>query len=229
MVNGFLGLPWLVASTVPCIIHLNALAETDRHGNILSVQETRLTMLFSHLLVGLSMLFLSTLKLIPMPVLYGVFLFMGLASLPKIQMWQRFLLFFKQPGVWPSTPYTDWMKKKRIHLYTIIQLFFFALVFVVQNVKTISIAFPFMVFLCIPARLFLFPRIMEGWELVLLDGEDEQIEEWVDAKEESIRNFEKSRSVIMGDESDVDSVLVKKTERTTPQEADSQDEEEFHA
>ncbi|KAG7338911.1 HCO3- transporter family protein [Nitzschia inconspicua] len=206
MVNGFLGLPWLVASTVPCIIHLQALAETDRNGNILSVQETRLTLLFSHLLVGLSMLVLSALELIPLPVLYGVFLFMGLSSLPKIQFWQRFLLFFKQPAVWPSTPYTDWMKKLRIHKYTVFQTLFFALVFVVQNVKVISIAFPFMVFLCIPARLFVLPKLFEGWELELLDGEDEQIEEWVDAKEESIRNFEKRRTVSMGEESDNDTV-----------------------
>jgi hypothetical protein len=213
MVNGFLGLPWLVASTVPCIIHLQALAETDRQGNILSVQETRLTLLFSHLLVGLSILFLSTLKLIPMPVLYGVFLFMGLSSLPKIQFWQRFLLFFKQPAVWPSTPYTDWMNKVHIHKYTAMQIFFFALVFVVQNVKVISIVFPFMTFLCIPARLFLFPRVFEGWELVLLDGEDEQIEEWVDAKEESIRKFEKKQStILMGDDSSVD--IMKEDEKS---------------
>lgn len=177
MVCGFIGLPWLVASPVPCIIHLQALAESDRHGKILSVQETRLTLLFSHLMVGLFMLFLSALELIPLPVLNGVFLFMGLSSLPKIQFWQRFLLFFKQPAVWPSTSYTDWMKKWRIHKYTIFQTFFFGLVFVVQNVKAISIVFPFMVFLCIPARLLFLPRFFEGWELALLDCEDEQIEE----------------------------------------------------
>jgi hypothetical protein len=220
MVNGFLGLPWLVASTVPCIIHLQALAETDRHGNILSVQETRLTLLFSHLLVGLSMLVLSTLELIPMPVLYGVFLFMGLSSLPKIQFWQRFLLFFKQPGVWPSTPYTDWMKKLRIHKFTIFQIFFFALVFVVQNVKAISIAFPFMTFLCIPARLFFLPRFFEGWELVLLDGEDEEIEEWIDAKEESIRNFEKRSTISLGADSEGDEAAAKNDEDNKSMEAD---------
>lgn len=66
-------------------------AETDRHGKILSVQETRLTMLLSHLLLVLSMLFLPALNLIPVPVLYGIFLFMGLSSLPKIQFWQRML------------------------------------------------------------------------------------------------------------------------------------------
>jgi HCO3- transporter family len=203
-INGALGLPWLVASTVPCIIHLKALAETDRNGNILSVQETRLTGFFAHLILGLSLLFLNVLEFIPLPVLYGVFLFMGLSSLPSIQFWQRILLFFKQPAKWPSTTYTDYMKKIRIHKYTIFQFFFFTLVFVVQNVKAIAIAFPLMTFLCIPARLYFLPKFFEGWELVLLDGEDEEIETWIDAKEESIRNFEKQRTVLMGGDSSVD-------------------------
>lgn len=119
VVNGVLGLPWLVASTVPCIIHLNALAESDREGNILSVQETRLTLLGSHLLVGVSILATSVLELIPLPVLYGVFLFMGLSSLPKIQFWQRFLMFFQQPSKYPSYPFTEWMQIPRIHKYTV--------------------------------------------------------------------------------------------------------------
>jgi hypothetical protein len=203
-VNGCLGLPWLVASTVPCIIHLKSLAETDRNGNILSVQETRLTGFLAHFLLGLSLLFLSVLEYIPLPVLYGVFLFMGLSSLPSIQFWQRILFFMKQPAKWPSTPYTDYMRKVRINKYTVMQLIFFALVFAVQNIKAIAIAFPLMTFLCIPARLFLLPKIFEGWELVLLDGEDEEMENWIDAKEESIRNFEKQRTVLMGDNSSVD-------------------------
>mmetsp|Transcript_60912 Transcript_60912/g.149145 ORF Transcript_60912/g.149145 Transcript_60912/m.149145 type:complete len:606 (+) Transcript_60912:939-2756(+) len=194
LINGLLGLPWLVASTVPCIIHLKSLAETDRDGNIISVQETRLTNLFAHLLLGLSILFLGVLKLIPLPCLYGVFLFMGLSSMPAIQFWNRILLFFMQPSKYPSTSYTDYMTKSHIHKYTIFQIFFFGLVFGVQNWKAIAIAFPFMTLLCIPARLFLAPKFLEGWELVLLDGEDEAIEEWIDAKEDSIRQYEAAKA-----------------------------------
>lgn len=190
LVNGFLGLPWLVASTVPCIIHLNALADCDKDGHILSVQETRLTLLGSHLLVGVSILLTNVLELIPLPVLYGVFLFMGLSSLPKIQFWNRFLMFFQQPAMYPSYPFTEWMRIKRIHMFTCFQIFFFGLVFFVQNYKPIAIAFPFMTLLCIPGRLFLLPKFFENWELCVLDDEDEMIEEWVEAKEQSIRNFQ---------------------------------------
>ncbi|EEC42697.1 predicted protein [Phaeodactylum tricornutum CCAP 1055/1] len=185
-VNAMLGLPWLVATTVPCIIHLNSLAEKDKDGKFLSVQETRLTMLFSHMLVGFSLLALDVLKLLPLPVLYGVFLFMGLSSLPNMQFWNRFLLFFMQPSMYPEKSYTKYMSKARIHKYTLLQLLFFSLVFIVQNFKVIAIAFPLMTLLCIPARIYLFPKFFEGWELLLLDGDDEDIRRWEAAKHESM-------------------------------------------
>ena len=65
--------------------------------------------------------------------------------------------------------------------------FFFFGIFTVMNVKTISIAFPFMTLLCIPARMYFMPMFFEGWELNLLDGDDDKIKEWTVAKEESTR------------------------------------------
>jgi hypothetical protein len=183
MINGLLGLPWLVATTVPCIVHLNNLADKDKNGKIISVQETRLTHLFSHVLVGASLLALNLLKLIPFPVLLGVFLFMGLASIGGIQFWQRILMFLQQPSMYPDTPYTKYMDKSRIHLFTVLQIVFFCGVFVVQNTPAIAIIFPFMTLLCIPGRLVLLGKIFKGWELLLLDGEQDKIEEWVALKE----------------------------------------------
>jgi len=190
MVNGLLGLPWLVATTVPCIVHLNNLADKDKDGNIIKVQETRLTYLISHGLVGFSLLFLPAIKKIPLPVLLGVFLFMGLSSMPGIQFWNRFLLFFQQPSKYPSTPYTKYVDKSRIHRYTLLQIVFFCGVFVVQNTKAIAIIFPFMTLLCIPARLWFLPKFLDGWELLLLDGYEEEINEWIEKKEHLTRGID---------------------------------------
>jgi hypothetical protein len=184
-VNGILGLPWLVATTVPCIIHLNALATKDKDGNFIEVQETRLTLFFSHLLLRLSLLFLDTLRLLPVPVLYGVFLFMGLSSLPAMQFWNRILMFCQQPNRYPKTTVTEHIENRQIFKYTCLQIAFFCGIFLVMNIKAISIIFPFMTLLCIPARLFFLPNFFEGWELLLLDGEDEGIEEWLEAKRTS--------------------------------------------
>ena len=183
MVNGLLGLPWLVATTVPCIVHLNNLADKDSDGKIIKVQETRLTYLISHGLVGFSLLFLPAIKKIPLPVLLGVFLFMGLSSMPGIQFWNRFLLFFQQPSKYTATAYTKYVEKNRVHRYTLLQIVFFCGVFIVQNTPAIAIIFPFMTLLCIPARLWFLPKFLEGWELLLLDGDEEKINEWIEKKE----------------------------------------------
>jgi len=187
MVNGMLGLPWLVATTVPCIVHLNNLAERDSKGNVVTVQETRLTGLFSHALVGFSLLILPLIKLIPLPVLLGVFLFMGLSSMPGIQFWNRILMFLMQPSKYPETPYTKYVETKKIHLFTVLEICFFMGVFIVQNTESIAIIFPFMTLLCIPGRLFLLPKFFQGWELLLLDGENEMIEEWIALKEGKVK------------------------------------------
>eukprot|EP00525_Craspedostauros_australis_P004445 CAMPEP_0198116212 /NCGR_PEP_ID=MMETSP1442-20131203/10613_1 /TAXON_ID= /ORGANISM="Craspedostauros australis, Strain CCMP3328" /LENGTH=55 /DNA_ID=CAMNT_0043773973 /DNA_START=69 /DNA_END=233 /DNA_ORIENTATION=- len=54
-----------------------------------------------------------------------------------------------------------------------------------------------MTMLCIPGRLFVLPRFLEEWELLLLDGEDEPIEEWKQAKERSVFMYEESKRMSM--------------------------------
>jgi hypothetical protein len=138
--------------------------------------------------LGLSLVFLDTLRLLPVPVLYGVFLFMGLSALPAMQFWNRLLMFCQQPALYPKTLVTNHVENRQIYKYTCFQILFFCGIFVVMNIKAISIIFPFMTLLCIPARLYFLPMFFEGWELLLLDGEDEGIEEWIDAKRESLIN-----------------------------------------
>lgn len=108
---------------------------------------------------------------------------MGLVALPGQQFWQRILLFFMQPSKYTQTPYTKYMEKKRIHLYTVVELCFFGLVLTVREIKTIAIAFPLMTLMCIPARVYMLPRIFTNWELLLVDGDPDDIIEWCKRKE----------------------------------------------
>jgi hypothetical protein len=70
-INSVIGLPWLVASTVPSIIHVQAMSDKDDRGKIVQVQETRLTHIFIHCLILGATFALQILKLVPVPVLYG--------------------------------------------------------------------------------------------------------------------------------------------------------------
>lgn len=87
-----MGLPWFVAATVLAMTHVNSLkmeSETSAPGEkptFLGVREQRVTQICIFLLVGGSVLFTSVLQRIPMPVLYGVFLYMGTSSLKGSQV-----------------------------------------------------------------------------------------------------------------------------------------------
>jgi len=182
-VNSMLGLPWLVAATVRSLNHIHAMAEKSQHGKILHVHETRLTQLFIHLLCAVTLFALDVLKLIPVPVLYGVFLFMGLVSLGTNTFWVRITMFFMEPSKFPMEPFSQHMTPKRIYLYTSIQLALFALLYVVKAIKLIAIAFPLVIFACIPFRLYVLPRIFTQKELVMIDGTENQVNEWLKSEE----------------------------------------------
>jgi len=178
-VNSIIGLPWLVASTVPSIIHIQAMAEKDKNGRITSVVETRLTHIGIHTLILASCFALTLLRAIPVPVLYGVFLFMGIVSLSTNEFWQRFKMFFMQPSRLPDYPFTKYMPHKKMHMFTAIQVALFALLTAFRSIKVIAIAFAVVIKICIPIRMYILPRWFSEEELILLDAEDDEIERLV--------------------------------------------------
>lgn len=66
-------------------------------SRIVKVRETRLTGLFSHILIGLSMFLLPyPLAYIPTAVLDGLFLYMAVTALNGNQMFERITLLFME-------------------------------------------------------------------------------------------------------------------------------------
>ena len=94
---------------------------------------------------GLSVLMAPVLSNIPMPVLFGLFLFMGVASLNGLQMFDRLCLFFMPKKYQPDLTYLRTVPLSRVNLFTTIQLFSFTVLWIVKEVKDISIIFPIMV------------------------------------------------------------------------------------
>ncbi|KRY59356.1 Sodium-driven chloride bicarbonate exchanger [Trichinella britovi] len=148
------GIPFYVAATVISLMHVESLrimSETTAPGDapqFLGLKEQRFTALVAHLLIGLS--------LIPMPVLLGVFLYMGIVSLSGQQ---------HQPD------YT-WLRQvqlKRVNLFTIIQIICFLALAVVEEIKVISMAFPLMLLFMVAIRKVLLEKIFTSRELMALD------------------------------------------------------------
>jgi hypothetical protein len=123
-------------------------------------------------LVGASLLLLPLLKLIPMAVLYGVFLYMGVVSMKGNQFFERLNLWPMDSSLYPSTHYIRRVRLWVIHAFTGIQLFCLGLLwFVKQGPSMIAIFFPMFIALLVPVR-FALSRIFTQEDLANLDAEE---------------------------------------------------------
>ncbi|XP_032934856.1 band 3 anion transport protein [Catharus ustulatus] len=171
------GMPWLSATTVRTITHANALtimSKTSAPGGkpqILEVKEQRISGLLVAVLIGVSILMEPILRFIPLAVLFGIFLYMGVTSLFGIQLFDRILLLLKPPKYHPDEPYVTRVKTWRMHLFTFTQIIFLVVLWVVKSTPA-SLALPFVLILTVPLRRFLLPKIFRDIELRCLDADD---------------------------------------------------------
>ncbi|GIY43199.1 hypothetical protein CEXT_636942 [Caerostris extrusa] len=145
-VCSILGLPWFVAATVLAMTHVNSLrmeSECSAPGEK------------PQFLVGLSVLFTSVLQHIPMPVLYGVFLYMGVSSLKGSQLFDRMLIMFMPQKYQPDYVFLRSVPTRRVHVFTLIQLTCLAILWIIKSYKPTSIGFPLMLVVMIGVRKLL--------------------------------------------------------------------------
>ncbi|XP_029080774.1 sodium-driven chloride bicarbonate exchanger isoform X15 [Monodon monoceros] len=149
-VCSIMGLPWFVAATVLSITHVNSLkleSECSAPGEqpkFLGIREQRVTGLMIFILMGSSVFMTSILKFIPMPVLYGVFLYMGASSLKGIQFFDRIKLFWMPAKHQPDFIYLRHVPLRKVHLFTVIQMSCLGLLWIIK-VSRAAIVFPMMV------------------------------------------------------------------------------------
>ncbi|XP_069874838.1 sodium bicarbonate cotransporter 3 isoform X10 [Dipodomys merriami] len=145
-----MGLPWFVAATVLSISHVNSLkveSECSAPGEqpkFLGIREQRVTGLMIFILMGLSVFMTSVLKFIPMPVLYGVFLYMGVSSLKGIQFFDRIKLFGMPAKHQPDLIYLRYVPLWKVHIFTVVQLTCLVLLWVIKA-SAAAVVFPMMV------------------------------------------------------------------------------------
>ncbi|KFQ94677.1 Anion exchange protein 3 [Nipponia nippon] len=171
------GLPWLTAATVRSVTHVNALTVMSKaiapgeKPKIEEVKEQRVTGVLIAALVGLSIVMGNMLRQIPLAVLFGIFLYMGVTSLTGIQLYERLLLIFMPSKHHPDHIYVVKVKTWRMNLFTCIQLACIVLLWVVKSTVA-SLAFPFVLIMTVPLRRFVLPHFFHDRELKALDSED---------------------------------------------------------
>ncbi|KAF4527632.1 hypothetical protein B566_EDAN016363 [Ephemera danica] len=161
MVCSVMGLPWFVAATVLSINHVNSLklesecAAPGEKPQFLGVREQRVTHIMIFMMIGLSVALTPVLRHIPMPVLFGVFLYMGSASLKGLQFFDRILIMFMPLKYQPDYMFLRQVPLKRVHIFTLIQLACLIALWLIKSFKKTSILFPLMLVVMIGIRKLL--------------------------------------------------------------------------
>ncbi|XP_077125055.1 sodium bicarbonate cotransporter 3 isoform X4 [Ranitomeya variabilis] len=201
-----MGLPWFVAATVLSISHVNSLkveSECSAPGEqpkFLGIREQRVTGLLIFVLMGLSVFMTSVLKFIPMPVLYGVFLYMGASSLKGIQFFDRIKLFGMPAKHQPDLIYLRYVPLWKVHVFTVIQLTCLVLLWVIKA-SAAAVVFPMMVL----ALVFIRKLLDFGFTKRELSWLDDLMPESKKKKEDDKKKKEKEEAerMLQAEDSDV--------------------------
>ncbi|XP_060717165.1 sodium bicarbonate cotransporter 3 isoform X1 [Tachysurus vachellii] len=159
-VCSLMGLPWFVAATVLSISHVNSLkvesqcSAPGEQPKFLGIREQRVTGFMIFILMGLSVFMTSVLKFIPMPVLYGVFLYMGASSLKGIQFFDRIKLFGMPAKHQPDLIYLRYVPLWKVHVFTFVQLTCLVLLWIIKA-SAAAVVFPMMVLALVFVRKLL--------------------------------------------------------------------------
>nr|XP_044636539.1 anion exchange protein 4 isoform X7 [Equus asinus] len=149
LLTSALGLPWYVSATVISLAHMDSLRRESRAcapgepPSFLGIREQRLTGLVVFILTGISIFLAPVLKFIPMPVLYGIFLYMGVAAISSIQFTKRVQLLLMPAKYQPDLLLLQHVPLNRIHLFTGIQLACLGLLWIIKSTPA-AIIFPLM-------------------------------------------------------------------------------------
>ncbi|XP_060927122.1 electrogenic sodium bicarbonate cotransporter 4 isoform X1 [Limanda limanda] len=217
----FMGLPWYVAATVISIAHIDSLkmesasSAPGEQPQFLGVREQRMTGILVFALTGVSIFLAPILKFIPMPVLYGVFLYMGVASLSGIQFWDRIKLYMMPSKHQPDFPYLRHVPLRKVHLFTLVQIICLAVLWILKS-TFLAIIFPVMILGLMVVRKMLdmvFSQHDLAWIDDLLPGKEKK-----ESKEDKKKGKEKDK------EREKVKVKEKEKERKKPKQ-DSSDEE----
>ena len=176
-----LGLPWMCATPIHTLSNFHALTVIStnhapgEHPHLIGVKEQRLTSIVIHLLIGFTVFLSPVMRVIPIAVLFGVFLFLGVASLSHIQLVERVKLLFIPSAHHPDEKFVMNVKTSKMHLFTIVQVCCVCTL-IAMKLTVVAPAFPFFIICMIPLRKLL-ERFFSSEELEALDTEVEDVYE----------------------------------------------------
>jgi hypothetical protein len=137
-ITSLLGIPWMVGATTRSAAHVRSLSILDETtGEITGTLENRVSGASIHALIGACVLFpfpRKVLAQVPLPVLSGVFLYLGLTSLQGLELWDRIRGLVHDTSVAPKQRWSSLPRRTTI-LFTFVQMSCVALLMKVSKSK----------------------------------------------------------------------------------------------
>ncbi|XP_076764623.1 anion exchange protein Ae2 isoform X3 [Xylocopa sonorina] len=186
---GLMGAPWCCAASVRSLTHVSAVTVMSRtHApgdkpHIVEVKEQRVSALLVAVLIGVSVLMAPLLRRVPMSVLLGVFLYMGISSTNGVQLFDRVKLFFMPVKHHGTANYVRRVQTYKMHIFTLIQILCLAILWIVKSTRA-ALALPFFLILMIPLRAQM-SHYFTAAELRALDSKGSEHEDEPDFYEEA--------------------------------------------
>jgi hypothetical protein len=169
--NSFFGLPWMCAAPVRTLAHWASLTIYSssyipgEKPKLLKIKEQRVTNILVHLSIALCLNAKFLLKLIPVPVLFGVFMYFGIVSLSGTQLYERIKLIFIPFKYCPNEPYAVGVKPVKRNIFTFLQIGAVLLLFTFKSFAIVSFMFPIFLIVLVPFRNFLLVKFFTNREL----------------------------------------------------------------
>lgn len=167
------GLPWMCGATVQSMNHVRAMADTKRNEEtgqmeITEVTETRLTGFIIHAMLTSTILLLPLIKKIPIPVVSGVFLFLGRKLMTGNTFFRRISDAFAEKSRLGDKNSIHLLGRKKMNIYTGIQVLCLLGLFGFKQIPAITIFFPAMIGVLMSIRAFVLPNFFSEKEFVKL-------------------------------------------------------------
>jgi len=163
------GLPWTCAATVQSLNHVRSLADIevrpDGSERLANVVETRVTGFTIHALILASIFLLPTLGFVPLPVVSGLFLYLGRKLMKGNLYFERVMQLFREDrsSSFNLLPAATGLR------FLGIQTVGIAAIWYLKQSKRLALFFPSCIAGLMAARLFVLPKLFSKKELVVLD------------------------------------------------------------
>lgn len=163
----------MCGATVQSLNHVRAMTSLKFNNETEAMEidhiiETRTTGFITHAMLAATIYLLPVLTFLPIPVVSGVFLFLGRKLMTGNTFFQRIIQSVAEKDRLPANHPINILGRKKMNLFTGIQILCLAGLWTFKQNSAISIFFPSVIGLLMVIRRFILPKVFSEEELIAL-------------------------------------------------------------